>query len=136
MGAQAQRVRGLQAFWRNVMNSNGWKKDEVCLLETIKLWSKTMGKIIDPFIYKGKKHMEQLAGVSMTVQLGRCLTSCVLIDGRRAHFMSDNRRGQVQKTREDETTAGQKTTIKTVASATFAILQHCGLAFLPYSFTK
>jgi hypothetical protein len=69
--AHKRNVKDLHSFWRNVVNSDGWKKDEACLLKTMKLWSKTMGHAIDPSIYKGKKHMEQIAGVTMTVQLGR-----------------------------------------------------------------
>ena len=58
-------------FWRNVVNINGQKKDMVCLLNTLKLWSKTLGHAIDLSIYKRKKHMEHVAEVNMTVQLGR-----------------------------------------------------------------
>ena len=51
MGTQAQ---------RNMVNSDDWKKDEVHLLKTMKLWSKTLGHAIDPSIYKGKKDMEKI----------------------------------------------------------------------------
>ena len=54
-----------------MVNSNGWKKDKACLLKTMKLWSKTLEYAINPSIYKGKKHMEQVTTVNMTVQLGR-----------------------------------------------------------------
>jgi hypothetical protein len=69
--AHRRNVKDLQALWRNVVNSNGWKKDEACLLKTMQLWSKTLGHAIEPSIYKGKNHMEQITAVNMMVQLGR-----------------------------------------------------------------
>ena len=71
MGAQAQREGPPGIFWKNMVNSDGWKKDEACLLKATKLWSKTLGHATNPSIYKGKKHMEQIVGVNMMVQLGR-----------------------------------------------------------------
>ena len=56
--AQKRNVKGLQAFWRNVVNSAGWKKDNACLLKTVNLWSKTPRRSIDQSIYKEKNHTE------------------------------------------------------------------------------
>ena len=64
-------VKDLQAFWRNVVTSKGWKKGEAYMLKTMKMWSKSLVHAIDPSIYKGKKHMEQITLVDMTVKLGR-----------------------------------------------------------------
>ena len=64
-------IKDLQAFWQNVVTSDGRKKDETYLLKTMKTWSKSLGHAIDPFIHKGKKHMEQITSVGMTVKLGQ-----------------------------------------------------------------
>ena len=64
-------VKDLQAFWRNVVTCEGWKKDEAYLLKTMKTWSKSLVHAIDPSIYKGNKHMEQITSVDMMVKLGQ-----------------------------------------------------------------
>ena len=68
--AQREDVKDLQAFWQHVVTSGGWKKDEVYLLKAIKMWSKSLDHAIDPSIYKGKKHTEQITPVDMPVNLG------------------------------------------------------------------
>ena len=45
--AHREDVKDLQAFWRNVVTSEGWKKDKAYLLKTMKMWSKSLGHAID-----------------------------------------------------------------------------------------
>ena len=53
--------------------SNGWKKDKLCLLKTIQLWSKTLGYTIYPSIYKEIKYMKYITALNMTIWLGKTL---------------------------------------------------------------
>ena len=64
-------MKEFRALVYTVVSSNAWKKDKVCLLKKIKVEWKTLGHAIDPSIYRGKKYIEQVAAVNMTVQLGR-----------------------------------------------------------------
>ena len=40
-------VKDLQAFWRNMVTSKGWKKGDASLLRIMKMWSKSLGHAID-----------------------------------------------------------------------------------------
>ena len=72
-------MKVFKGFFRNVVSSNTWKKNKACLLKKMKLWLKTLWHAIDPSIYRGKKHTEQVTAVNMTVQLGRMFKG--LLDG-------------------------------------------------------
>ena len=54
----------------NVVSSDAPKKDKVCLLKKMKLGLITLGHVFDPSIYRGKKYMEHIAAVNMTVRIG------------------------------------------------------------------
>ena len=89
-------VNDLQVFWRNVVASDGWEKDETYLLKTMKMWSKSPDHAIDPSFSKGQKHMESITSVDMTVKLGRTFE-----DIREGHsmlaFVQEHIRGKAKQ---------------------------------------
>lgn len=87
-------MKDLQAFWRIVVNIDGWKNIEVCLLKIMKFWSNMIRHAIDPSIYKGKKYMEHVATAKMTVQLGRTLKD--MISGQNLMGCIFRNRGEVK----------------------------------------